>query len=138
MLEITISQIQDPHPVTVLHLAGVLDGKTFENLIDEASRQYEAGARDLVLDLSHLTYISSAGLSALHTVALLFRGQKPGDRSNGWASFHIMDNDRSNGPQEHVKLLNPDKDVQKILDLVGFNALFDTFTTIHQAVASFQ
>ena len=34
-----------------------------------------AGARDFLLDLSDLTYISSAGLVALHSVALLAKGE---------------------------------------------------------------
>ena len=136
-MEITISRIQGSLPVTVLHLRGKLDGNTYEKLIAEAQKQYAGGARDLVLDFSQVTYLSSAGLSALHSVALLFRGQKPSDRQEGWASFRAIENDRANGLQEHVKLLHPTAEVKNVMELVGFNALFDTYTDIHQAVASF-
>ena len=137
-MEITISRIEGSVPVTVLHLQGKLDGNTYETLIAEAQKEYDRGARDLLLDLQQVTYMSSAGLSALHTVALVFRGQKSSDRQEGWASFRAMDNDRLNGTQAHVKLLNPSTEVKKVLELVGFNALFDTYTEIHQAVASFR
>ena len=136
-MEITVSHIQGSVPVTILHLQGKLDGNNYESLIVEAQKQYDEGARDLLLDLSQVSYMSSSGLAALHTVALMFRGQKPSDRQEGWASFRSIDNDRLNGPQTHVKLVRPSADVKKVLDLVGFNALFETYTDVHQAVASF-
>ena len=137
-MDITILHKQKPMPVTLMHLAGELDGKSYHVLIDAAQKEYDAGARDLVLDLSRLTFLSSAGISALHTVAMLFRGQSPSERQEGWASFRAINNDRQQGTQEHVKLLNPTPEVQKVLELVGFNALFDTFSDVQQAMASFQ
>jgi anti-anti-sigma regulatory factor len=136
-MDITALHRQDPMPVTILHLVGELDGKSYQGLIDAAQREYDAGARDLVLDLSRLTYISSAGISALHTVAMLFRGQPATERQEGWASFQAINNDRHNGTQQHVKLLNPTQDVTQVLNLVGFNAIFDTFTDVQQAISSF-
>ena len=136
-MEITFSHIQGTVPVTIMHLQGKLDGNTYESFITEAQKQYDGGVRDLVLDFNQVTYLSSAGLSALHTVALLFRGQKLSERQEGWASFHAMENDRMNGPQSHIKLLRPNADVKKVLDLVGFNALFEIYNDIHQAAASF-
>jgi anti-anti-sigma factor len=75
-MNITISKNEKPFPVTILHLDGILDGANYESLIDETQKVYAAGARDLILDLSKLTFISSAGLGALHRVALLFQGKK--------------------------------------------------------------
>ena len=135
-MEITALYTYDP--VTVLHLEGKLDGNSYQLLIDEAQRQYDAGVRDLVLDLSRLTFLSSAGISALHTVARLFRGQTPSERQEGWASFHAMEKDRAAGPQAHVKLLNPTPEVKYVLDIVGFGSLFHTFTDVQQAIASFR
>ena len=135
-MEITASYTYDP--VTVLHLAGKLDGSSYQELIEAAQRQYDAGVRDLVLDLSRLTFLSSAGISALHTVARLFHGQTPSERQEGWASFRAMESDRAAGPQEHVKLLNPTPEVKNVLDIVGFGSLFHTFTDVQQAIASFR
>ncbi|HTX91162.1 MAG TPA: STAS domain-containing protein [Anaerolineales bacterium] len=137
-MEISISQDQGAFPVTVMHLQGKLDGSNYETLIAEAQKQYDAGVRNLLLDFSQLDFLSSAGLSALHTVALLFRGQKPAEREEGWAAFRSMDRDRQSGLQEHVKLVNPNADVRRILETVGFDAFFQVFNDIHQAVGSFQ
>jgi anti-anti-sigma regulatory factor len=136
-MNITITYTTEPAPATILHLDGKLDGANYQNLIAEAQKVYDAGARDLILDLSNLTYISSAGLAALHQVALLFRGENHPDQDVGWAAYHAIDRDRSNGVQAHVKLFSPGELVRQELDLTGFGALFEIFTDLNQATASF-
>ena len=137
-MNITITKNELPIPVTIMHLEGELDRSNYENLIDEAQNIYDSGTRHLVLDLSQLTFISSAGLTALHQLALLFRGAKQPGQDEGWAAFHSIDRDRGNGPQEHVKLFSPTKEVQEVLDMTGFSSLFGIYSDLHQATASFR
>jgi anti-anti-sigma factor len=68
-MNISISQVQGKVPVTVLKLEGQLDGQTYQDLINKAREAYKAGWRDFLVDMADLTYISSAGLVALHSVA---------------------------------------------------------------------
>ena len=135
---ITISKTEGLTHVVILHLEGKLDGANYENLIDEAQNLYDAGTRDLILDLSKLSFISSAGLAAIHQVALMFRGERNPGWDGGWDAYHAVDRARSGGPQEHVKLLSPAEPVREVFDLTGFNSLFDIFPGLDQAVASFQ
>ncbi|MEW6401116.1 MAG: STAS domain-containing protein [Chloroflexota bacterium] len=136
-MEITVAQENGRVPVTVIGVSGQLDGQNFHELISRARELYQAGARDILLDLSDLTYLSSAGLVALHTLALLLRGEQLPDPEQGWAALKSMDRSRMNGPQEHIKLLNPRPEVQSVLDMVGFTAFFPVFTDRQQAVQSF-
>jgi anti-anti-sigma regulatory factor len=136
-MNITISKNEKPVPVTILHLEGKLDGANFENLIEEAQQIYADGARDLVLDLSKLSFISSAGLAAIHQVALLFRGEALPGQDQGWAAFHAIDRDRGGATQQHVKLFSPSEPVRQVLDLTGFGTLFESYTDLQQALASF-
>jgi len=143
-MNITITKTEKPVPVTILHLDGVLDGSNHESLLVEAQKVYDAGARDLILDLSKLTFMSSAGLRALHHMALLFQGKKrPRQQEESWASYRWsaysdVDLDKNRCPGEHVKLLSPTKEVRDVLDLIGFSSLFEIYTDLHQAVASFE
>jgi hypothetical protein len=84
-----------------------------------------------------LTYLSSAGIAAIHKTALIFRGQPMAEEESGWASFHAIDRDRGKGVQQHVKLLSPQPEVANILDISGFSSLFEIHTDIEAAVASF-
>ena len=55
-MEIIISQNQDTHDVSIMELHGELDGSTYEYFIDEAQKLYDAGIRNLILDMSELTF----------------------------------------------------------------------------------
>lgn len=57
--------------------------------------------------LGDLTYISSAGLVALHSTVLIMRGQKPPDPESGWNIFHTISNnvEAQTGPDPNVRLL---------------------------------
>ena len=136
-MNITISQEPGRVPVAVIRLEGQLDGQNFQELINKAREVYESGTRDVLLDLGALTYISSAGLVSLHTIALLLRGEALPDPEQGWAALKSMDRSRDGGFQQHIKLLNPRPEVQNVLEMVGFAAFFEAFTDLQKAVQSF-
>ena len=125
-------------PVTVLQLSGKLDGSNYLQLVDEAKTTYRNGARDLLIDMSRLVYLSSAGLTAIHKTALIFRGLAIPEDEAGWGDFHAIDRDRENGVQKHVKLLSPQPEVANTLDITGFKKLFEIYTDMEAALASFQ
>jgi anti-anti-sigma regulatory factor len=107
-------------------------------LIDEAQDAFSNGARDLVLDMSKLTFISSAGVAALHQVALLYREENHSRLDGGWRAFRSENNGHPNPTQEHVKLFSPPGVVRELLNLSGFGSLFEIFTDLSQAVESFR
>ena len=136
-MNISVSQAQGHVPVTVLKVEGQLDGQTYQDLIGKAQDLYNSGSRDFLLDLSDLTYISSAGLVALHSVALLTRGEELPDFEGGWSAYRSMGRSSEAGVQKHVKLLNPRAEVMGVLDMVGFGNLFEVYTNLDEAVNSF-
>lgn len=136
-MNISISQVQGKVPVTVVKLEGQLDGQTYQDLINKAREAYKAGWRDFLVDMSDLTYISSAGLVALHSVALLAKGEELPDTDEGWAAYRSMGRSKEAGIQEHMKLLNPRPEVLSVLEMVGFSAVFKIFSDLDEAVKSF-
>jgi anti-anti-sigma regulatory factor len=136
-MNIEVSSEHGRVPVTILRLDGQLDGQSYQELIVRAQELYDAGTRDILLDLGELTYISSAGLVSLHTIALLLRGETLPDPDQGWAAVKAADRSRGAGLQEHVKLLNPRPEVGSVLEMVGFTGFFEIFTDRAAAVGSF-
>ena len=136
-MNINILQKQGRVLVTILELDGKLDGSNHMQLVEEASKIYLIGARDLLIDLSKLTFLSSAGLTAIHKTALIFRNQPSIKDEAGWESYHAIDRDRGRGTQEHVKLLSPQTAVTTVLEITGFDSLFKIHTDLNAAVASF-
>ena len=123
--------------VTVLGVEGQLDGQSYQDLIVKARELFDAGARDFVLDLSDLTYISSAGLVALHSIALMLKGEEMPDTEHGWSAYRSMGRGSEAGMQTHIKLLNPREEVRSVLEMVGFDRVFEIFTDRREAVNSF-
>jgi anti-anti-sigma regulatory factor len=136
-MAISVSQMQGSVPVAVLKLTGQLDGQNYQEPIEKAKELYRAGTHDFVLDLSDLTYISSAGLVALHSIALLSKGEELPDTQQGWSTYRSMGRINSTGTQNHVKLVNPRDEVRNVLDMVGFSNVFEIFQDVEEAVKSF-
>jgi anti-anti-sigma factor len=136
-IQLTVSQLAGRVPVTILRPSGDLDASNYQDLIAEAQKVYDAGARDLLLDLSEVPYMSSSGLVALQSIAALLRGQAPPDPDEGWAAFRAIHRDRNAGRQAHFKLLNPQPKVEHVLDAVGFKTFLDVAFDLEAAVASF-
>ena len=133
----SVSQAQGNIRVTVIKLDGQLDGQNYQELIAKSQELYKAGTRDFLLDLSDLTYISSAGLVALHSMALLSRGEQLPDTEGGWSAYRSMGRSSEAGMQKHVKLLNPRSEVLGVLDMVGFGNVFEIYTDLDEAIKSF-
>ncbi|MCE9645381.1 MAG: STAS domain-containing protein [Chloroflexi bacterium] len=136
-MEISVSQEQGRISISVIKVSGQLDGQTYEALIAKAREVIDGGIRNILLDLSELTYISSAGLVSLHTIALMTRGEELPDPEQGWSALKSMDRSRDGGLQKNIKLLNPRPEVTSVLDMVGFSAFFEVFTDKQKAVDSF-
>ena len=136
-MDISVSHVQGNVPVTVLKVDGQLDGQNYQDLITKAQDLYRSGAKDFLLDLSDLTYISSAGLVALHSVALLVKGEELPDTEHGWSAYRSLGRTSSAGLQAHMKLFNPREEVKSVLEMVGFTNVFEVFSDLDEAVKSF-
>ena len=135
-MEINVLQEKGRVPVSVVHIKGDLDASSYLELVDTAQKLYNAGVRYLLLDLTDLAFISSAGLASLHIVTKMFRGEKA-DLEDGWGTYKEIDRERDSGLQKKVKLLNPSPDVDKVLDTVGFKQFFEVYADLDEAVQSF-
>ena len=134
-MQINISHEQGN--ISVLQLAGQLDGQTYKSLITAAQDAMNSGAKNLLLDMSELTFLSSAGLVALHVTSLIMRGEALPDLEHGWAALKSVNKSRESGMQTHVKLLNPRPEIVNVLDMVGFSSFFEIHTDKQKALESF-
>jgi anti-anti-sigma regulatory factor len=120
-----------------MHLAGDLDASNYTEAIKKAQELYDGGARDLLIDLDKVPYMSSAGLMALHTIALIFAGQNLQAGESGRPKFRALDPQKDQAARAHVKLLSPQPAVDQVLDTVGLKLFFEVFTIEDTAVKAF-
>jgi anti-anti-sigma regulatory factor len=136
-MEIKIEQVQGKTLVSILNIQGDLDGSNYQQLINKAKEAHQSGTQHMVLDMSQVGYMSSAGLVALHTIAKLLQGAPLPDPEAGWEAFHAIERDQDAGVHAQLKLLNPQVKVDQTLELTGMKDFFEIFTDRQAAIASF-
>jgi anti-anti-sigma factor len=131
-MEISISVEQTQEPIAVMRLKGDLDASNFLDVVTKAQEIYQKTARNLIIDLSEVPYISSAGLVAIHKIALLYSGVPQQVEQNSRPDFT-----HSSSARKHVKLLSPQPAVNQILDTTGLKLFFKVFDNLESALQSF-
>ena len=132
-MDITVSQEQGRVPVMVLHVAGETDSASANELEKKVMEVIDAGARHLILDLSKIPYMSSAGLRVLQEVFNKLREVSTGESDK---EMYRKINDGS-FESPHLKLLNPTKEVMEVLKMSGFDMLVSIEHDLGAAVAAF-
>jgi len=136
-MQLTVDQVEGRVPVAVLGIHGDLDASNYEQLISKAHELYSSGVRYLLLDCSDMPFMGSSGVVALHSIALLMRGETPPDPAAGWQAFHSIDHARTAGVQQYVKLLSPQPKVNRTLQMTSMDQFFEIQTDKQAAIMSF-
>ncbi len=111
--ELAIS-VESLKRVDLVKLSGRIDSSNAEQVDATFKEIIENGRVNIVVDLSEVNYMSSAGLRALVS-ALRECKQRRGD----------------------VRLANISERVQEVLSLAGLDSLFESFADVTNAVGSF-
>ncbi len=132
-MEIQVSQEQGRVPVTVIRLTGELNVNTYNLLQDKAREAFDAGMHDLVIDLSGVPYVSSAGIRAITSVFRLLRGDSP-QEAPGAMQKGLQD---GTFKSPHLRLAGPVTNVAEVLRLAGADMFLEIHPTVAEAVAAF-
>jgi anti-anti-sigma regulatory factor len=125
-------------PVTVMALDGELDASNYLRLVDDVRELYDSGTRNLLLDLSDLTFIASSGLVALFSVVKVMNGEEPPDPEYGWRAFHDVSRGvEEGGTQTAVQLSGAPSAVSEVLERTGLDRLFRSHPDRETALAAF-
>ena len=128
-LTITTSQVQGESPVTILHLGGHLHGSTENQLLDHARQVREDGATHILLDLSDLEVLSSAGLRAILNIFKLLT--PPSDVE----LMHQHGAEPYKSP--YLKMVCPNPQIYYVLNITGFMQNLLVFNNMEDAIKSF-
>jgi len=100
--------------IVLIKVSGYIDAHTFEELENEIQSKFSSNQFKLIIDLSDVPYISSAG-------AGVFIGAFP----------QAQENDGS------IILLNPSKNVLDVFELLGLTEIFTISKDIESAKGAF-
>lgn len=104
-------------------------------VVNKAQELFDHPARNLIIDLSEVSSVSSTGLVTLHKIALVYSGlpqQVEADKDEIRPDFTHSSNAR-----KYVKLLNPQPAVDAELQKAGLKLFFKVFSDLDTAINSF-
>lgn len=128
-MEITVSQEKGRVPITVLHVNGDVNSNTAGELEQRAQQTVTAGAHDIILDLTGVPYMSSAGLRVLNQ---MFKWLEPETEAEVGTAIAA-----GSYKSAHFKLVNPSARVREVLSMSGFDMFLDIQKSVPDAVAAF-
>lgn len=129
-MELSVSQSHVRVPVTVLRPTGNLDASTYEQFEDRARAEIAGGAKDVLLDLTDVPYMSSAGLRALTNLFnLLHTEAEQADLRKGMMA--------GTAKSPHLKLTGVSKRVIDVLSMSGMDMFLDIRKDHKDALAAF-
>ena len=134
-MEINVSIHEANEPVAVMNIKGNVDAANYVQVVNKAQEIYNNPVRNLILDLSEVPFISSAGLVAIHKIALIYSGGKQEVEQEGKETR--PDFTHNANARKRVKLLNPQPDVDRTLETTGLKLFFKVFNDLDSALKSF-
>jgi anti-sigma B factor antagonist len=120
-LNIMVGEAQGNVPVTILRLEGDIDAATQKTLQDKATEVVGGGATHILLDMSGVNYMGSAGFRAIHALTNMLSSEESSTLSKS----------------PHLKLLNPTDSVARVIKTLGFDVYLDIYQDRDEAVNSF-
>ena len=132
-MDVTVRQENGRVPVTVVQVAGNTDSASADEFEKKVMEVIDGGARYLILDLSKVPYMSSAGLRVLQNVFDKLRSLSSDESDK--EMYRKINAGSYTSP--HLKLLNPTKEVVEVLKMTGFDMLVSIETNLRKAIDSF-
>ena len=136
-MTIDVEHLGGSPSISVVALDGELDASNYEQVIEVVRDAYAHGARGLVLDLAHLTFMASSGLFALHSALRIMRGETPPDPEMGWGALHEMSHDHDTAAA-NVRIAGAQDSIARVLDRTGMTGLFGVDASRADAIAALQ
>jgi anti-anti-sigma factor len=122
-------------PVTVMHVDGNIDSASYEVFQKKAEESIKAGSRHILVDLSHVKFVSSAGLRALHN---LFNELRTLDSDSNLTEDEVKHGISSGTYKSpHLKILNLSPETRTAFEMAGFDMFIETYSDMKTAVDSF-
>ena len=132
-MEIQVSTQPGRAPVTVFHIVGDIDTNTYEQLQAQAERAHSAGAGNIVLDLSQVGYVSSAGIRAINHIYMLLRTKAPAESDEAVRKGISAGTFKS----PHLKLAHLNQRVSEALKTAGVDMFLEFHPDVAAALASY-
>ena len=150
-MNITVMQERGRNPVTVFRIEGGINLGNAHELEQKAQEAYQEGTRNLLMDLSDVSSLTSAGLRAIMVIDRLLGGgaswprtpdavsgeERLGGQPTGGSASSEPETTTGTHKSPHLKLLSPQPYVLRVLRVAGVEDSIEIHDNLKDAIASF-
>jgi len=119
-LKITSEQVQAGVPVTIFHIGGWLDAQSEPQFLETARLAYDEGSRYLLIDMSDIDTLTSAGMRAIQKVYQMYTPKEDLYKA------------------AHLKLCNAPPQIYNVLGITGFLQNIPMYESTEDALEAFK
>ena len=132
-MQVNASAAQSKPSVTIVAVQGEINAQTSDQFEAAARQTIESGARNVLLDLTQVPYVSTVGLRSIQAIFNLLH------TPDTEAEHEVMRKGLRDGSfkSPHLKLLNPSPEVAKVLKITGFDMFIESYRDLRAALAAF-
>ncbi len=131
-MDIVHAQALGRVPITILRLKGNFDSDSAEHFNTEARKAVEGGAKDILLDLSGVPFMSSVGIRSISTLYDLLHPYTPEEKKSVNEAIRA-----GTYKAPHLKLLAPTERVREMMHLVSLDWYMQIFSSEEEAISAF-
>ncbi len=132
-MDINVTTENGRVPVTVVSVTGNIDTSSYEGFLSKAEELLQGGVQYILVDLSKVPYMSSAGLRVMN---LLFNRLRA-SYSDMTEEELIQAVNAGTYKSPNLKLLNLSEQTKFAFETAGFDMYIETFTDREAAINSF-
>jgi len=132
-MDIKVRKADARVPVTIFEVSGDIDIMSSPELLSQANASIADGTRNVLIDLSGVGYVSSAGIRVLHQMFLMLRTDLPEE-----SEAVMLEGLRAgNFVSPHLKLAHPSERVREAIETTGMDMYLAIYPTLEEALAAF-
>ena len=132
-MDIIVYKLENKPPVAVIRVNAEINMASYPRIDAAARAEAAAGTRNMVIDLTGVRYMTSAGIRLLNGLFKLLRTDAPTESTEAMTqglrdgTFH----------SPHLKLVNPNASVHEVLSTSGMDMLLSIYPNVEEAIQSF-
>ena len=134
-MEIKVSTENGRVPVTIMHIDGNLDSSSYNEFQARAQELIKNGARQMLVDLAHAPFVSSAGLRVIHQLFKDLNAVHADSTLSGTQMKKGVSDGTYKSP--YLKLANLSEETKLVFTSTGFDMYIEYYDDIKTAIASF-
>jgi anti-anti-sigma regulatory factor len=131
-VEVHIIKRDGTPPVAVLKPNTEINMSTYGGIDTAARAEHANGLRYLIIDMSNVPYMTSAGIRLLNSLFKLYRAGDPTEDDAALSKGFREGNFTST----HLKLVNPNDSVREVLKTSGLDMVLTTYANVDEAINS--